>query len=95
MATLDYWMGKAKVEKVPKTSAGNINMSKVNPTKWYYDVRMAHSSLHHEIEVTDDKIYEETFPIDWNEDGVPTHYVSARERTRLMNISESNIYNIT
>jgi len=61
---------------------------------------MAHSSL--VMEATsgttayDDVIYEEGYPTDWDtENGIPTAYMETHERLRLVDITESNLYNIT
>lgn len=94
IANVQYWMSKTGIEFVPKTN-NNINYSALNPTKWYYDIRMAHTSLIHDINVASDKIYEEGFPVDWDSSGTPINYMEVREKARLMNIEESNLYNIT
>lgn len=96
---LQYWMENhdngARIKPVPKNNDGTINYDAINPTEWYYDIRMAHTSLVHDVTVDSNKIYEEGFPTDWDSNGSPIHYMEVREMTRLVDLKESNLYNIT
>ena len=94
VANLQYWMTKAKIDPVPKNGS-SIDYDSINPTKWYYDIRMAHTSLYHKETVYDDKIYEEGYATDWTDNNVPINYIETREMARLVDINESNLYNIT
>lgn len=91
---LQYWMKKAKIEPVPKSGSA-WDLDNINPTEWYYDIQMAHTALVHEQTVNSNKIYEEGYPVDWTTERVPMRYVETREMTRLVDINESNLYNIT
>lgn len=94
IANLQYWMTKAKIDPVPKVSSA-IDYDSINPTKWYYDIRMAHTSMYHTNTVYDDKIYEEGYATDWTNNNIPINYIETREMARLVDINESNLYNIT
>lgn len=99
IANISYWMENRKnglnIQPVPK-SGSTIDYDKMDPNTWYYDVRMSHSSMWHENNVVSNKIYEEGFPTDWDENGdAPTNYMELREMARLVELKESNIYNIT
>ena len=89
---LQYWMTKAKIDPRP------ANPDDINPTQWYYQIKMAHTALVNNNDnqaIYDDKIYEEGVPIDWTEDGKPKHFLETREKCRLVDLKESNLYNIT
>jgi len=45
--------------------------------------------------VYSDKIYEEGYATDWNDDGTPVKFKETREMARLVDLNESNLYNIT
>ena len=104
-ATMDYWMGKANIPMVPVELHNVIKVQELNPNKWYYSVRMVHSSLDHDEDTSEyawdnqfvnaSKIYDLSYASDWNSDGVPVSYVEAKEMCRLVDIEESNLYNIT
>ena len=89
IANLQYWMTKAKIDPRP------ANNNDINPNKWYYEIKMAHTSLVHKINVYSNKIYEEGYVSNWTDDGVPVNYIETREKARLVDINESNLYNIT
>lgn len=103
IATIDYWMTNERnglnMQWIPKTEEGNITdetVAKMDPTVWYFDVRMSHSSLLHEENVTSTQIYEEGYPSDWDDNGdTPTAHEATKEMARLVDLKESNIYNIT
>lgn len=86
---LQYWMSKTGIEYLP------TNADDINPTKWYYEIKMYYSSLDYDINITSDKIYEGSYVSDWSSAGIPLNYVGAQEKYRLVDISESNLYNIT
>ena len=105
-ANIDYWMKKAGIPQAPVTLHNVLQPEKMNPNKWYYQVKMVHSALDHDEDTTtplayDESfvdarvIYEQSYPSDWNSDGNPINYVEAREKCRLVDLEESNLYNIT
>ena len=51
-ANLQYWMSKAKIEYVPTIHHNDIVVEKLNPNKWYYQIKMVHSALDHDEETT-------------------------------------------
>jgi len=65
----DYDNG-ARISRVPKVN-GEIDYDSINPTIWYYDIRMVNTSLVHTTTFYSDTIYEEGFATDWNAAGQP------------------------
>lgn len=92
ISNVQYWMSKAQI---PSYDDAIDNNEIINPTIWYYKIRMSHSSMTYNKEVFDNKIYEEGVPIDWDANGKPAKYMEMREKCRMMDINESNLYNIT
>jgi len=91
----DYDNG-ARIKPVPKIQEnGAIDTDALNPTEWYYDIRMAHTSLDHTVTVYDDKIYTESYIDDWTDDGKPASYSGLHEMLKVVDLKESNLYNIT
>jgi hypothetical protein len=56
---------------------------------------MARTSVEELNVPPDTHIYEDNFATDWDENLNPVRYTIAREKTRPVDIDESNIYNIT
>ena len=92
--TIDYWMTKVlKIKKYPTN--GNINA-----LEWYYKVQMDWSdySAIGDIARESDKIYDEETTVAWTTELLPKNkdsIVSYKEKTRIIDEKESNIYNLT
>ena len=77
----------------------------LNPTEWYYDVQMdwsAYSDVDkYNIETSirakreTDKVYEEPYVSSWDKNLNPKLIEPAREKERLIDANESNLYNLT
>lgn len=77
----------------------------LNPTEWYYDVQMdwsAYSDVDkYDIETSTrakretDKVYEEPYVSSWDKNLNPKLIEPAREKERLIDANESNLYNLT
>jgi hypothetical protein len=68
------------------------------PNKWYYKVEMNWDSYGSNLNKESDKIYEDEYVASWEEsDGklIPSKTEASREKERPVEISESNVYNIT
>lgn len=63
-------------------------------TKWYYSLEMNWDSLTSE-ERDNDKIYEEEYVSSWDADLIAQAVVTSREKERLVDLQESNIFNLT
>lgn len=100
ICNLQYWMedydNGARIKPVPKTNK-IIDVSKLNPTEWYYDIRISHDSLFNTSDVVEveDKIYVESYVDSWTDDCQPASYSQLQEMTRVVDLKESNLYNIT
>ena len=90
-ATLDYWMSEAGVKKLPAQKKDR------KATEWYYTVQMNYES-YSMVNTTNrrtDVIYEEEYTRSWNDDLTTKDIQEVREKQRMVDTSESNIYNIT
>lgn len=91
-STLQYWMNKFMDYK---PSSGYIDNS-----KWYYKIEMnwdAYSNTATGVRDSN-KIYEDEYVSSWNETETgytPNQVEVAKEKERLVDLEESNIYNIT
>ena len=93
---IDYWLGKAGIEKCPlKENSYDIDLNEMNSTKWYYKVEMSQSGYAGAIQLNPDKIYTEAAITDWDNNGNAVSYEGVKEMLRLVDIKESNLYNIT
>lgn len=93
VATLQYWCNKF-LQPYPETS------SSLNPKIWYYQVKMDWSAFSTVNSASRDssKVYEDEFIGNWtvnNDTLVPGEIVEAKEKARLVDLEESNIYNLT
>ena len=96
---INYWM-----EECVGIDEWPANISDVNPRKWYFRVEMDWSSFANGKNRSANKIYEEAYITSWeikeNESDskkyiVPVKEEAYQEKYRLIDTSESNIYNIT
>lgn len=68
------------------------------PNKWYYKVEMNWDSYGSNVGRESNKIYEDEYVASWelsNNQLVPSRVETAREKYHSVEISESNVYNIT
>lgn len=90
--TIDYW--NKKTDFLLPYDENNII-----PGKWYYKVEMSWDGYNSEGAQTSNKVYENEYVSSWklntNNILVPKNVVRAREKERPVEISDSNIYNIT
>jgi len=90
---IEYWCSEINLEP--------YDPEHVDSTKWYYDIRMDWSSFYTPLNVIETdirspkKVYEEAYVTDWDGNLNPVTLERAREKARTIEISESNIYNIT
>lgn len=99
--TIDYWMYDIiGIDKYP----GDNEI--INANKWYYRVVMDWSDYSHVVDIprANDKIYEEAFVTSWdsnlcpmntNNSTNPDSITQYKEKTRIMDEKDSNIYNLT
>lgn len=85
---VQYWCDQCNLSPLPS------NSSQIDPTRWYYQIRM-NWDLQRDGNRSSGIIYEEPYPTSWSVDLSPEGYSSLREKCRPVNTSESNIYNIT
>jgi len=87
-ATLQYW-NKQFLSELPQDGI-------LDPTIWYFDIQMDWSSYGGSRDSK--KVYEEEYVSSWeinNGKLIPKSIEAAIEKARLVDINESNIYNIT
>lgn len=90
-ATLQYW----NEEKLNLPLRKDDGVQIINPRKWYYKIQMNWDSYHSAVARTSDKVYEDDFVSSWDENGNPLNIERVREKERLLDESESNLYNLT
>lgn len=92
--TIDYWLHE--VMKLEKRPASGL----INAQQWYYKIDMDWSEYANlaDIPRDNDKIYDEQFVTAWTTELLPKDSDSVcayKEKTRIMDEKESNIYNLT
>lgn len=92
-SNVDFWCEKIGLVKY---SSEEIH----NPKVWYYDVQMDWASFYTRAPAetnprSADKVYEEEFVTSWDQYLNPLSVDRACEKQRIIQVSESNIYNIT
>ena len=90
-ANLQYWLNKF-LEPLPTVQ------SEINSNKWYYTVEMNWDSYANASARETDIVYEEEYTGSWNyanSQYVPSEIVSYKEKERMIDLEESNIYNLT
>ena len=87
-ATLQYWMNKFMNQLPPQQYRDS--------SKWYYEVKMNWDSFEGDRDI--EKIYEDSYTKSWTPENnvyVPNEVENYKEKERMVDIEESNIYNIT
>ena len=72
------------------------NVSNLDATKWYYNIEMDWSA--YDSDRDSNKIYEDEYVASWNDSGTgytPSEIVEAKEKERMVDLEESNAYNLT
>ncbi len=89
--TLDYWCNK--MDLIYAETDADI----LDPRRWYYRVEMDWSSYSNirNNERRSDTIYEEEYIASWDENGKATRIESYKEKERLIDEENSNLYNLT
>lgn len=95
LPTIDYWNKKTDF-LLPYTE----NENNIKPNKWYYKVEMNWASYEGGQTRDPEKIYEDEYVSSWKIDDVsgvlvPAAVEALKEKWRIVEIKESNIYNIT
>ena len=101
VANINYWLDKFLTSYYDDTQP---NVLPRNPKTWYYTIQMQHHDALDGVEKLPNKIYEDAYIANWNildpqNDNnyvlVPETMVSSKEKERLIDLEESNIYNLT
>lgn len=90
---IQYWCEKINLEPFPTDPTAIIN-----PKKWYYELTMDWSSFEDAFHRSSSTMYEEVYTSAWaldNDIVTPAEIEPMREKERLIDVQESNIYNIT
>ena len=94
LATLQYWLNKFLL---PEPEEGSNE--EVSPNKWYYKVEMNYDAFEDRQNRNSSTIYEESYPASWDttDDKKITvvRIEPYKEKARLVDLEESNIYNLT
>lgn len=91
VANIQYWLNKF-LKPLP------TNSEEINPYTWYYELNMDWTSYPNGNQLASDKIYEDEYATVWGVEGselVAKKVEPQREKSRLVDISESNFYNLT
>ena len=86
--SLNYWCNKAGL-----IAWGSDEI--VNPSTWYYQIQAGWGSFQDGNSRDVQKIYEEEYTTDWDNDLTPIKTQPYREKARAIDVKESNLYNIT
>ena len=93
-ANIDYWcQQQLQLEYVPIDEHGKIDIDNMDPRKWYYRVVMDWSSYNGTR--ASNKIYEDDYVSSWDNNGVAVQTEHYKEKERLVDEKESNLYNLT
>ena len=90
IANIQYWLNKF-ITPLPE------NSDDINPNTWYYEICMDWSSLA-ATGLESNRIYDEEYATTWtteNNELVAASVMPPKEKSRLVDIEESNYYNIT
>ena len=92
--TIQYWN-----EKTDFLYPYPENEDEIIPTKWYYKIDMFWDSSNSNLNRDSNKVYENEFVSSWQQalsgELIPAAVEKTKEKERVVEISESNIYNIT
>ena len=102
LQTVQYWCELCRLEPLPVLSRNPLRLdyTSIDPTKWYYDIRMEWDSFESSGAAprSNQKVYEDAYPMSWrvtNNKLYPTAMAKYKEKERPVEASDSNIYNIT
>ena len=90
IANIQYWLNKF-ISPLPE------NSDNINPNVWYYEICMDWSSIA-ATGLESNRIYDEEYATTWtaeNDKLIAASVTSPKEKSRLVDIDESNYYNIT
>lgn len=90
IANIQYWLDKF-ISPLPE------NKNNINPNLWYYEICMDWSSLA-ASGLASNKIYDEEYATTWTTENnklVADSVMPPKEKSRMVDIDESNYYNIT
>ena len=93
LETIDFWCGHRTTLHLPY--ATNYPNPNPDPTIWYYKVLMNWNSFANGGQRDTNKIYEEPYASNWNDQLQPTAIQEFREKERPISAENSNVYNIT
>lgn len=92
IANIQYWLNKF-LKQLPE------NKDEINPYIWYYELNMDWSSYPYGDSLSNNKIYEDEYATTWginkNNELVAEKVEPPKEKSRLVDLEESNIYNLT
>lgn len=95
---INYWCEKIGLDYQPQ-SGGQPDLASIDPRRWYFRIDMDWSSFQAaNINRNSHTVYEEEFVGEWQLEGeqlVPKVIENAKEKERIIEVNESNIYNIT
>lgn len=83
--TINYWLDQFLI-KYNKTT-------NIDSTQWYYSIEMDWNSF--DTGRDSSKIYEEEYTLSWDNNLNPLETEPAKEKERMIDLEESNIYNLT
>ena len=87
--TVQYWCKKIGLEPAPENKPMEFG-------QWYYAIDMKWESNAPDSFIRDKKIvYEDAYVSQWNDNLLAQKVEASREKERIVEIQESNIYNIT
>ena len=93
IANIQWWLNKFMMPLPTKKKD-------IQPQTWYYELQMDWSSFPNADQLSSKKIYDEEYVTNWIIDAntdelIPGNIQPPREKSRMLDFSESNIYNIT
>ena len=89
-ANVQYWCSKIGLTKYPI-----LPMEIINPGRWYYEIKMDWSTMPYATQRLSDIVYEESYVRSWDSFLYPKKIEPMKEKERIVDMHESNIYNIT
>lgn len=94
VANINYWLNQFLMPYPGGTNP------QINPKQWYYTIWMNYDSYSSNINLDTTKIYEDGYIGSWaydpkNDKLTPSAMVDTAEKYRLVDLEESNIYNLT
>ena len=90
LETVQFWCEQGC--DIPPRPTDRTDMS---AAQWYYDIQMNWGSFSNMQERATNKVYEEEYVSSWDDNLKPKTIESYREKARPVEVSDSNLYNIT